>query len=84
MTERYENSAQSIPTWWARLDSNQRCILRHGFTDRCNRQLCILTHMTVPAGYGPAPETHGLRPGFLEWNKVHSDVEMRAGFEPAQ
>ena len=40
--------------------------------------------MTVPAGYGPAPETHGLRPGFLEWNKVHSDVEMRAGFEPAQ
>lgn len=23
--------------WWARLESNQRCILRHGFTDRYPR-----------------------------------------------
>ena len=27
-------------------NSNQRCILRHGFTDRCNRQLCVLTRMS--------------------------------------
>ena len=35
--------------WWAGLDLNQRCFLRHGFTDRCNRQLCTPTHVAESA-----------------------------------
>ena len=39
--------------WWVRLELNQRCFRCHGFTDRCNRQLCVLTRMAEPVGIGP-------------------------------
>ena len=46
----------SLRFWWARLESNQRCFLCHGFTDRCNRQLCILTHMELLNTIDATPE----------------------------
>ena len=35
--------------WWVRLELNQRCFRCHGFTDRCDRQLRVLTHMAESA-----------------------------------
>lgn len=33
-----------IQSWWAGMDSNHRCILRHGFTVRYLRQLGAPAH----------------------------------------
>lgn len=33
-----------IQSWWAGMDSNHRCILRHGFTVRYLRQLGTPAH----------------------------------------
>lgn len=39
--------------WWGRLDSNQRCFKCHGFTVRCNHQLCVLPHVAESVGHEP-------------------------------
>ena len=43
------NVRQPFRSWWARLELNQRCFSCHGFTDRCARQLRVLTHMAESA-----------------------------------
>ena len=44
---------ESLSKWWARLESNQRCFICHGFTVRCNRQLCLLTRVAESVGHEP-------------------------------
>ena len=42
-----------ISVWWMRQESNLCCILRHGFTVRCIRQLCLLIRMEHVMGLEP-------------------------------
>lgn len=58
---KYLNAASShlpLYKWWGRLDLNQRCFKCHGFTVRCNRQLCVLPHVAESEGHEPNAALH--------------------------
>ena len=71
--------------WWARVESNHRCILRHGFTVRCLRHSAHLPNM-LAEWTGLEPATLGVTSRYssqLNYHSKNKHFAPAAGLEPA-